>query len=162
MDGSVEKAAIRGHYPARIAHFFFSSRTLRLPQCVWDGESYTELRGNAGQEANRLETVVPGAPSRHVRFPKIDAVSEEDERRAVKQDGRLNARGSTTWGNFCPWEIGFVLVAKQSGSILPEAKVRRSQRNNIRSCKMPVRGILLSSMLVRGQAANAESAFPTK
>ena len=54
VDGAVEKTAIRGHYSTRIAHLFFSSRALRLPQCVWDGENYTQLRVNAGKDANRL------------------------------------------------------------------------------------------------------------
>ena len=54
VDGAVEKGAIRGHYSTRIAHFFFSSRALRLPKCVWDGESYRDLKVNAGKGANRL------------------------------------------------------------------------------------------------------------
>ena len=54
VDGAVEKAAIRRHYPTRIAHFFFSSRALRVSGCVWDGETYTELRVNAGKDSNQL------------------------------------------------------------------------------------------------------------
>jgi hypothetical protein len=54
VDGAVEKNAIRGHYPTRIARFFFRVRALRLKECIWDGENYTQLRVNAGKDANRL------------------------------------------------------------------------------------------------------------
>ena len=56
VDGAVEKGVIKGHYLTRFAHFLFKHRAVRLPQCVWDGETYTKpkLRVETGRNANRL------------------------------------------------------------------------------------------------------------
>ncbi len=54
VDGAVEKGVIRGHYPTRFVHFLLRFRALRLPECVWDGETYTKVSVNTGKNANRL------------------------------------------------------------------------------------------------------------
>ena len=117
VDGAVEKAAIRGHYSTRIAHFFFGSRALRLPECVWDGESYTQLRVNAGKDANRLGLRFL---ARHVvtfDFPKSTLYLKKTSTGPLSagktgeesKPSRLGARKGT-----------FVLVAQQGGSIVIE------------------------------------------
>ena len=53
-DGQVEKGVIKGHWLTRAIHFLVRSRALRLPECVWDGESYTHLNVNVGENANIL------------------------------------------------------------------------------------------------------------
>lgn len=47
-DGVVEKGVIKGHHLSRFVHFFFSSRDVRLGECVWDGNRYTKLRVGVG------------------------------------------------------------------------------------------------------------------
>ena len=54
VDGAVEKGAVKGHYPTRLAHFWLRHRALRLPECVWDGQTYTKLKVTQGKDANRL------------------------------------------------------------------------------------------------------------
>lgn len=54
VDGVVEKGVVKGHYPTRFVHFWLRFRTLRFPECVWDGQTYTRLRVNQGKNANRL------------------------------------------------------------------------------------------------------------
>ena len=54
VDGAVEKGTIRGHYLTRFMHFWLRFRALRLPECVWDGKTYKQLRVTAGKNANRL------------------------------------------------------------------------------------------------------------
>ena len=53
-DGRVEKGVIKGHYWARLVHFIIRSRAIRLPECVWDGKTYTHLRVEAGPNPNLL------------------------------------------------------------------------------------------------------------
>jgi len=43
-DGNVEKGVIKGHYLARLTHFLIRFRDLRLSECDWDGNHYTNLR----------------------------------------------------------------------------------------------------------------------
>jgi hypothetical protein len=54
VDGAVEKGAVKGHYWTRFVHFWLRFRTLRFPECVWDGQTHTKLRVNQGKNANRL------------------------------------------------------------------------------------------------------------
>jgi hypothetical protein len=54
VDGAVEKGVIKGHYLTRLVHFLFKHRAVRLPQCVWDGETYTKIKVQTGRNANRL------------------------------------------------------------------------------------------------------------
>ncbi len=55
VDGAVEKGALQGLYLTRFLHFFARHRALRLPECVWDGATYTKLcLSGAGGRANRL------------------------------------------------------------------------------------------------------------
>lgn len=53
-DGQVEIGAIKGHYLTRFAHFFVRSRSLRLPECVWDGDTYMRLSVSQGEHGNIL------------------------------------------------------------------------------------------------------------
>lgn len=54
VDGIVEKGTIRGHFLARAAHLFVKSRGIRVPESIWDGESYTRLIVGQGEQANLL------------------------------------------------------------------------------------------------------------
>ncbi len=54
VDGAVENGMIRGHYLTRFAHLLIKFRAVRLRKCVWDGETYTKLKVQTGENANRL------------------------------------------------------------------------------------------------------------
>jgi hypothetical protein len=54
VDGGVVKGAIKGHYLTRLMHFLIKAWAARLPGCVWDGETYTQLRVVPNCPVNRL------------------------------------------------------------------------------------------------------------
>jgi len=54
IDGSIDEGTIKGHYLTRLIHFFIRFRAMRLPECVWNGETYTQLRVGQDKHDNRL------------------------------------------------------------------------------------------------------------
>jgi hypothetical protein len=54
VDGAVEKGVIKGHYITRFVHWLIKSRAVRLRKCVWDGQTYTNLKVQTRPDANRL------------------------------------------------------------------------------------------------------------
>jgi hypothetical protein len=50
-DGAIDDGVIKGHYFTRVVHFFIPRRDLRVGNCVWDGQDYTNLRIGAGWNA---------------------------------------------------------------------------------------------------------------
>jgi len=54
VDGGVVKGAIQGHCLTRFIHFIVKARAARLPECVWDGETYTKLKVVPNCPINRL------------------------------------------------------------------------------------------------------------
>jgi hypothetical protein len=70
IDGDIENGVIKGHHPARFIHYLMSSRAMRLPECVWDGETYLKLSVGQGNGANRLGLRFLARHLATLNFPK--------------------------------------------------------------------------------------------
>jgi hypothetical protein len=61
-DGQVEKVVIKGHFMTRVRNFLVEKvvpgrvlhRHVLVPECVWDGETNTNLKVDVGEHANIL------------------------------------------------------------------------------------------------------------
>ena len=53
-DGRVAAGQINGHFLTRATHFVLPFMELRLPECVWEGHTYTHLIVGKSKEANIL------------------------------------------------------------------------------------------------------------